>query len=61
MIPNNEREFKYLDWLRESGQTNMFGAGVYLERRFSISPQKAREVLRSWMETFDKRHPEGDE
>ncbi len=51
---------EYLDDLRESGDTNMFGAGPYLERFFPAlsdsqpsfhSSKKAREVLAYWMNT----------
>lgn len=53
----------YLDELRESGVTNMFGAGPYLEAAFPEladehkgfhSSLKAREVLSYWMNTFGK-------
>ena len=50
-----EKHLKYLDNLRESGQTNMFGAGSYLEKKFKMD--KARKVLVYWMETFGERHP----
>lgn len=49
--------FEYLDELRDSGVTNMLGAGAYLEKDFSIDPQEARRVLQRWMETFSDRHP----
>ena len=42
----------YLDRLRESGRTNMFGAGVYLEDNFNLTKRDARNVLIYWMETF---------
>ena len=45
--------FDYLDNLRESGATNMFGAGAYLERDMELSKNIARTVLAAWMETFD--------
>ena len=45
--------FEYLDALRESGSTNMFGAGVYLEERFGFSKSEAREFLTSWMKQFN--------
>ena len=52
-----EKHLKYLDNLRESGQTNMLGAGSYLEKKFKMDKGKARKVLVYWMETFDERHP----
>lgn len=47
----------YLDELRESGDTNMFGAGSYLEDEFCLGRREARTVLSYWMESFDERHP----
>jgi hypothetical protein len=45
--------FCYLDKLRESGATNMFGAAPYLEKVFHFDKQIARNYLRAWMDTFD--------
>ena len=42
--------FEYLDALRESGVTNMFGAGAYLEDHFGLSRYEARDILKDWME-----------
>lgn len=39
----------FLDKLRESGKTNMFGAGPYLEKYFRISRKNAHIVLDYWM------------
>ena len=49
---------EYLDDLRETGTTNMFGAGPFLQRRFSnqgVSVADAREIIVYWMESFDER------
>lgn len=45
---------KFLDKLRESGVTNMYGAGPYLEDAFGFDRKEAAEVLKEWMATFDK-------
>lgn len=46
----------YLDNLRESGVTNMFGAGDYVARRFpELTRRQAGFVLLYWMETFGER------
>ena len=45
--------FRYLDNLRESGVTNMFGAAPYLESEFYMTSRDARDVLSKWMKTFD--------
>ncbi len=47
----------YLDLLRESGVTNMFGASSYLEAEFDIDSETARAYLTYWMRTFGERHP----
>jgi hypothetical protein len=52
-----EEQLVYLDALRESGITNMFGATPYLISRFHLTNKRARQVLAYWMETFAERHP----
>lgn len=51
-----EEYLEFLDNLRESGVTNMFGAGQYLEEAYDLSQNDARDVLLFWMETFGDRH-----
>lgn len=49
----------YLDELRESGRTNMFGAGAYLQRQFPrLSCVQASTVVGYWMETFPRNEVE---
>ncbi len=56
-----ENHLKFLDDLRESGATNMFGATPYLRRRFrDLSDHEAGEVLVYWMKTFAQRHPDAN-
>ena len=45
---------EYLDDLRESGITNMYGAVVYLVDDLGIDKATARKVLVYWMQTFGK-------
>lgn len=47
----------FLDRLRESGATNMFGAGQYLREVLDMNRKDASEALSYWMETFSDRHP----
>jgi len=47
--------FHYLDELRESGETNMYGAGPYLREAFGVSRAESHRVLAAWMETFDAK------
>lgn len=49
-----EEVFEYLDGLRESGVTNMFGATPYIVREFSISKNEARELLTKWMMQYGR-------
>lgn len=44
--------FEYLDGLRESGTTNMFGARSYLMKAKNLEADTASAVLSLWMETF---------
>ena len=50
-----EKHLIYLDSLRESGVTNMFGAGTYLRERFSVTKMESHAILHYWMETFEER------
>jgi len=49
--------FEYLDDLRASGETNMYGAAPYLQDEFGLDRREARAVLQRWMQTFEDRHP----
>jgi hypothetical protein len=45
----------FLNALRDSGVTNMFGAASYLQREFGITSQKAKTILLEWMMSFNDR------
>ena len=47
----------FLDDLRESGQTNMFGAAPVLQEVFGVTRHEAKDLLLNWMQTFAERHP----
>lgn len=49
--------FIFLNDLRDSGITNMFGATPYLEDKFQTNKEVARALLLAWMNVFD---PEGE-
>lgn len=55
-MPTQDEVNAYLDMLRESGVTNMFGAGSYIEEEFDVDKRTARKFLTTWMETFSSRH-----
>lgn len=57
----NEEVMEYLDELRSSGVTNMFGAAPYIEAAFGCTRGEARRLLSSWMATFTERHKNGDD
>ena len=49
-----EQYFIYLNVLRESGVTNMFGAAPYLQQEFDLTKYQARDILIQWMKDFQK-------
>ena len=58
VVPVTEDEvFEYLDDLRESGVTNMYGAPAYVMREFGVDQDKAIAFTSEWMRTFRQRHP----
>jgi len=51
--------YTFLEDLRESGVTNMFGAGAYLEGAFpDLSSREATDILVAWMEAFREKPEE---
>ena len=50
-----EQVNRFLEDLRESGATNMFGATPYIQWMFRINKYDAQRFLVKWMETFEKR------
>lgn len=50
-----ETHLVYLDTLRDSGVTNMFGGASYLQQDCGLDRQEARKVLSYWMATFSER------
>ena len=50
-----DKKYKeYLDDLRESGETNMYGATPYLMGDFCLEKREAMAILREWFESFDE-------
>lgn len=52
-MPGITEAYTYLDELRESGATNMFGAGSYVESEFGISKNEAKDFVLGWMEAVE--------
>lgn len=48
-MANQLEMFRFLNRLRESGKTNMFGAGPYVAQAFGLSDKEGRKVLTDWM------------
>jgi hypothetical protein len=54
----SDEHLEYLDELRESGETNMWGAGAYLRAEFEdMTRDQATKILLYWMDSFSERHP----
>lgn len=52
-----DKHLEYLDDLRESAVTNMWGAVPWLEDEFFLDNSDARTILFYWMHSFSERHP----
>ena len=44
----------YLIELRDSGETNMWGAAPYIEREFGVSRADGKTILLEWIEYMSK-------
>lgn len=53
MAKTTNRYWIYLEQLRRSGITNMFGAALYLMDEFGLQHQEARKILSDWMENYN--------
>lgn len=52
-----EEHLVFLDNLRETGATNMFGATPYIENEYpEFSSQEAKDLLLYWMDSFNERN-----
>ena len=49
-MSNVRAEFEFLNRLRESGETNMYGASPYLACAFDLPKREASKILVEWME-----------
>jgi hypothetical protein len=49
-----DEHLEFLDDLRESGVTNMFGATVYLVDELGLDKKVARQVLGYWIKSFGR-------
>lgn len=47
--------FTFLDDLRDSGITNMFGAAPYIMQEFNLNRSDAIKLLTEWMKSYDSK------
>ena len=45
--------WNYLETLRRSGITNMFGAVPYLMKEFEVTKIEASQILKDWMQNYN--------
>tara|TARA_R100000234_G_C4922866_1_gene144976 strand:- start:417 stop:632 length:216 start_codon:yes stop_codon:yes gene_type:complete len=50
--------FLYLEELRESGETNMFGAAAYIQNEFNLDKKTSIKYLSHWMRSYNKQEEE---
>lgn len=50
----HDMHLEFLDELRESGDTNMFGASPYIREAFDVTKAEAATILTYWMKTFPR-------
>lgn len=53
----NQKYFDYLEQLRESGETNMWGAVPYLQKEFpelGFDKARAKEIHSTWMKSYQE-------
>lgn len=48
-----KKTWLYLEWLRRTGQTNMFGAVPYLMEQFCFDEKEAKSILVEWMQNYN--------
>ena len=51
--------YKFLEVLRQSGVTNMYGAVPYLQEYDDLNDAKAGNILSSWMENYEQLIEDG--
>ena len=53
MTIDKEEMFEYLNTLRETGVTNMFGASPYLQQACGIERREAKTILLEWRKNYE--------
>lgn len=55
----NNKYWIYLEKLRRSGETNMWGASPYLQKEFGLDKYTANSILTEWIKNYDRKDYEG--
>lgn len=53
MAKTTNKYWIYLENLRRSGVTNMYGATPYLMDEFALDKHEARKILSEWMSNYN--------
>lgn len=59
-LPSQHDVNIFLDVVRSSGVTNMYGASPYIEKHFKVGRREAKDFLYVWMKTFSERRERGE-
>ena len=59
-LPTQETVNIFLDDLRESGVTNMNGAGTFIQNSFDVTKYEANRYLVKWIDTVAERHNDSE-
>ena len=46
--------YVYLEDLRQSGETNMYGSAPYLREEFGLGRREAINIVTSWMNNYEE-------
>ncbi len=57
--PEWREHYIFLEVLRQSGATNMFGATPYLVEHCDLDRRTASKVLLSWIQNYDQLREDG--
>jgi len=53
-MATNNKYYIFLEKLRRSGKTNMYGAVPYIQEEFNLDYNDAKEILLDWMKNYNK-------
>mgnify|MGYP003148047017 CR=1 FL=1 len=51
-LADMDEYFQYLEDLKESGETNMYGAAPHLRREFGLNRKESHDILEEWMGSY---------